>query len=111
MKARFPAIRSLRLSLVALVVSALAQAQDPVPAPTEEVHERMHKLIVQIEVGLKHVDSLLWSADARPSDGAESSLATRLAAARETSARVLNDIDTLLEIRHHPHPGDGGGGS
>jgi hypothetical protein len=109
MKALFPAIRSVRLSVVLLALCAPALAQEPVTSPAEDVHEQMRNLIVQIEVGLKRVDGLLWSADARPSEGAESSLATRLAAARETSRKVLNDIDTLLEIRHHPHPGGGGG--
>ena len=107
MKARFPAVRTVRLPLLALALSAPALAQDPAPSPTEDVHERMRKLIVQIEKGLGHVDRLLWSVDERPGDGEESSIAARLAAAREGSQRVLDGIDELLEIRHHPH-GQGG---
>jgi hypothetical protein len=106
MKARFPAVRTVRLPLLALALSAPALAQDPAPSPTEDVHERMRKLIVQIEKGLGHVDRLLWSAD-RPDEDGESSLAARLATARERSRKVLDDIDELLEIRHHPH-GQGG---
>ena len=109
MKARLPAILGLRLAVILCALPAHAFAQDPVPAPTEDVHEQMRKLVLQIEVGLKRVDGLLWNADAKPVAGAEPSLAIRLAAARETSKKVLNDIDTLLEIRHHPHPAGGGG--
>ena len=109
MKARFPAILGLRLSVMALGLSANALAQEPSSAPGEDVHKQMHDLIGRIELGLKHVDKLLWSADARAGDGAESNLAVRLKAARDRSQSVLNDIDELLEIRHHPHPGGGGG--
>ena len=71
MKARFPAVRTVRLPLLALALSAPALAQDPAPSPTEDVHERMRKLIVQIEKGLGHVDRLLWSA-VRPDEDGES---------------------------------------
>ena len=103
MKARFPAIFGLRLCVIVLGLSAHAIAQDPSSSPGEDVHKQMHDLIRRIELGLKHVDKLLWSAEA------ESSLSARLKAARDSSQGVLNDIDKLLEIRHHPHPGGGGG--
>ena len=109
MKARFPAILGLRLFVIALGLSAHALAQEPSSPPGEDVHKQMHDLIARIELGLKHVDQLLWSADALPSEAARSNLAARLKAARDSSQSVLNDIDKLLEIRHHPHPGGGGG--
>ena len=111
MKAPFPAVRRTWLPLLALALSAPALAQDPAPSPTEDVHEQMRKLIVQIEKGLAHVDKLLWSADDRPGEGGQSGIASRLAAARDRSQKVLDDIDRLLEIRHHPHNGSGSGGS
>jgi len=111
MKAPFPVTRKAWLPLLGLALSAPAFAQEPAPAPAEDVHEQMRMLIVQIEKGLGHVDRLLWSADARPAEGEESGIAFRLAAARDRSQRVLDDIDLLLEIRHHPHHGSGSGGS
>jgi hypothetical protein len=108
MKARFPAVREVRLPLLALALSAPALAQDPAPSSAEDVHQRMRQLVVQIEKGLGHVDRLLWSADRPDADG-QPGLAARLAAARERSRRVLDDIDELLEIRHHPHDARGGG--
>ena len=117
MKAPFPAVRTawlplltlplLTLPLLALPPSAPALTQERASSPGEDVHEQMRKLIVQIEKGLGHVDRLLWSADARPGEGEQPGIAARLDAARDRSQRVLDDIDLLLEIRHHPH--DGGG--
>ena len=103
MKAPFPAVRGTRLPLLALALSAPAFAQEPAPSPAEDVHEQMRKLIVQVEKGLGHVDRLLWSAVDRPSEGEESGIASRLEAARDRSQKVLDDIDLLLEILHHPH--------
>lgn len=108
MKALFPAVRRTWLPLLALALAAPALAQDPAPSPAEDVHEQMRKLIVQIEKGLGQVDRLLWSVDERPGEGEVSSIAARLAAARDGSKRVLDDIDKLLEIRHHPHNQGGG---
>jgi hypothetical protein len=109
MKAPFPAVRRACLPLLALALSAPAMAQEPAPSPAEDVHEQMRKLIAQIEKGLGRVDKLLWSVDAPPGEGEHSSIAARLAAARARSQKVLDDIDLLLEIRHHPH--DQGGGT
>ena len=109
MKALSLAVRRTRLPLLALALSAPALAQEPAPSPTEDVHEQMRKLIVQIEKGLGHVDRFLGSAAAGPGEGEEPSIASWLAAARDRSQRVLDDIDELLEIRHHPHDRSSGG--
>ena len=95
----------LTLTLV-LLTSAPVLAQEPAPEP--DVHEQMRELVLQIERGLRRVDQLLWSADAPPEGDGTTSLATRLREARERARRAVEDIDRLLEIRHHPHGASGG---
>ncbi len=107
MRARFPGVRPTWPLLVAVLLAASALAQEPATSSTEDVHERMRKLIVQIEQGLKLVDQLLWNAEAGPaSEGAP--ISARLNESRVRASKVVEDIDRLLDIRHHPH---GSGGS
>ena len=97
------ASRRARLPLLTLVIAAPAFAQEPRPSHAVDVHEQMRRLLLQIEQGLKHVDGLLCNADARPAEREASSVASRLVAARNRSQKVVDDIDRLLRIRHHPH--------
>ena len=109
MKAPFSAVRTTWLAVMAIALPSSALAQAPDTPLAEDVHEKMRQLIVQIERGLSSVDRLLWNADARPGRGETPDLGARLGAARERSRKVVEDIDLLLEIRHHPHDGGGGG--
>jgi hypothetical protein len=108
MRARFPVIRRLWSPMLAFALASTAGAQEPARSPGVDVHEQMRQLILRVEQGLRHVDGLLGNPDAKRPEGAESSIAARLAAARARSQKVLDDIDLLLEIRHHPHHGAGG---
>ena len=101
------------LAAIALALIAPAFAQAPVTPQTPaydgaaDVHEQMRQLVLQIERGLKRIDALLWDADVRPASGEAPSLAETLNAVRDRSRRVVEDIDRLMEIRHHPHPPGG----
>jgi hypothetical protein len=96
-------------SLAAVLMAALAGVplQDPEPpndvghaAEVEDVHARMRALLLEIEQGLRDVDDALWRMNGPRSV---------LREATDRAQRVVDDIDLLLEIAHHPHPGAGGG--
>jgi hypothetical protein len=96
------------LTLLAALTSAWAVAQERPGPAVDDPHARMRELILEIERSLGSVDKHLSGIDASPKVGVESSISARIAAAREGSRRALEQIDLLLEIRHHPHASSGG---
>ena len=77
-----------------------AQAEDP--------HVAMRKLLGEIELRMRATDRLLSDAAAggsRKADAAQ--VGSLLGRGHESAARIVEDIDRLLELAHHPHPPGG----
>ena len=70
---------------------------------TEQVHARMNLLVNQVGERLRAIDELLWEAPGAPELGSLLEDATR------RSRQTIDDIDELLALAKHPHPGEGGG--
>jgi hypothetical protein len=81
----------------------------------EDVHARMLELMGKVETRLKSIDDLLNDASARAKGLAPASDASAidkvLVVSRDSARQNLDDIDEILRLSLHPHPGGVGGGA
>ena len=105
----------LTIALFALA-SASTRAQDHQhdTGSLEDAHARMKELMGKVETRLKSIDELLDDASARdkslsPTDA--SAIDKVLVVSRDHAQQNLDDIDEILRLSLHPHPGGSGGGA
>jgi hypothetical protein len=105
------------LALGACALASTAHADEPKPvkvASRDEAaddHAEMEKLIGQVEVRLREIDRLLSDAGANDTSALSkvgpSGLAELLLKSRDNTQGVVHDIDRILELADHVHPGGG----
>jgi hypothetical protein len=80
----------------------------------EDVHARMLELMGKVETRLKTIDDLLNDASAREKQASPtgaSAIDQVLVVSRDRAKQNLDDIDEILRLSLHPHPGGAGGGA
>ncbi len=75
-------------------------------ASAEDPHQEMERLFGRVERRQREIDEILGRAR-EPSRGGSSDLARLLEDSQSRSHEVLKDIDRILELAGHSHPGGG----
>ncbi len=75
--------------------------------PEEDPHVAMRKLLAEIELRMRETDRLLSNAAGAARAPEADGVGSLLARGHASAQRVVDDIDRLLELAHHPHPPGG----
>ncbi len=105
--------RGLGLALALLAIagpSPAAQDHEHEVQSLEDVHARMKELMGKVELRLKSIDELLNEASAQGKGNASGTASAEvervLVTTRDHARQSVEDIDEILRLSLHPHPGD-----